>query len=121
MRASFQDHPPQHRKWLLVHDHKQALALFRSFRFWRWFAVAWLPAAGAVGYRAWTDFAATPVFGGGFMSLGVTAILVQSLMRRMVISNVGVFLRESEPVRFWLSNILLAFLYCFVVVGILRA
>ncbi len=119
MRA-LQEHSPQHRKWLLMHDHKQVLALFRTFRFWRWFAIAWLPAACAIGYRAWTDFAAAPVFGGAFLSLGVTAILVQSLLRRMVISNAGVFLRESEPVRFWLSNLLMALGYCFVVIGILR-
>jgi len=120
MRAALQKHSPQNRKWLLVHDHRQVLALFRSFRFWRWFAIAWLPAACAIGYRALTDFAAVPVFGGAFVSLGFTAILVQSLLRRMVISNTGVFLRESEPARFWLSILLIALGYCFVIVGILK-
>ena len=119
--SALRDHSPQHRKRLLVHDHKQDVALFRTLRFWRWFAIAWLPAVGAVGYRVWTDFAAAPVFGGALISLVVTVILVQSLLTRMVVSNLGVFLRESEPVRFWLLNLLLASGYCFVVAGILRA
>jgi uncharacterized membrane protein YqaE (UPF0057 family) len=62
-----------------------------------------------------------PVVVGVFLSAGVTAVLVQSLLRRMVISNVGVFHRESEPLRFWVSIILLALGYSLVVVGILKA
>lgn len=119
--SQLQDQSPRHRKWLLRHDHKQVLALFRSSRFWGWFALAWLPALCAIGYRTLTEFSIGPVVGGAFISAGVTAILVQSLLRRMVISNVGVFLRESEPIRFWFSNLLLVLGYCVVILGILKA
>jgi hypothetical protein len=61
------------------------------------------------------------IVGGVFLSAGVTAILVQSLLRGRVNSNTGVFLRESEPLRFWINIILLVFGYGIVVIGILRA
>ncbi len=39
----------------------------------------------------------------------------------MVISNLGVYLREWEPIRFWLTNLLLMGGYCFVIFAILKA
>ena len=108
------DQPPQYRKWLLVSDHKQTLALFRSGRFWRRFVVAWLPAFCAIAYRAWTDFAAISVIVGVFVSVGVTAILLHSLLRHGIITILACFCESRS--RFvsgyqsscWLSDIVLS-------------
>ncbi|HEU5126316.1 MAG TPA: hypothetical protein VFW05_19900 [Verrucomicrobiae bacterium] len=112
---------PQNPKTQHVSDHKQALAILRSKRFWKWFFPVWFPAACAIAYRIWVDFSPIPVIGGTFISIFLTAALLQSLLRGRVISNVGIFRRRTAPVRFWFEIMLLGCSYCFVVIGILMA
>jgi hypothetical protein len=114
------EHSPGIRKRLLREDHKSALALLRSGRFWGWFALAWLPSLVAMGYQVWTDYEAMPVTLGFFLSAGFTAVLVQSLLRRRAITNKGIYQQESEPFRYWLANILTVLAIGLIIVAILR-
>jgi hypothetical protein len=103
-----------------VDEHKHVLKLFRSSTFWGWCAVASFPAVGAGIYRACTSFAIGPVAGGLVIAVCICVLGVQSLLRGRIISNKGIFLRRSEPVRFWLSMALLLALYTLALIGILR-
>ena len=115
------DQTKQFEKWRLVHDYKDAVVLYRSSRFWKWVLVAMLPAIAAIVVRASTNFSAVPIIGGTFVALGIAALLVHSFLRRGVISNFGVFLRDSDPIRYWLSIVVLLFFYVFAILGILKA
>jgi hypothetical protein len=108
-------------KWRLVHDHKAALALYRSSYFWKWVSIAMLPAIAAIFVRASTNFSAGPIVGGGFVGFGIAALLVHSFLRRGIISNLGVFLRDSDPIPYWLSIVFLLGFYVFAILGILKA
>ena len=109
------------RKLAFAKEHWHVLALFRSWQFWIWCAVALVPACGAAVFRALTSFAAGPVFGGLILALGVTMIIVQSVARGRSITNKGIFLRDAEPVRFWASVGMSVILYGLAVLGILMA
>ena len=115
------DKTKQFEKWRLVHDSKGALVLYRSFRFWKWVLIAMLPAIAAIVVRASTNYAAGPIIGGAFVALGIAALLVHSFLRRGVISNMGVFLRDSDPIPYWLSIVILLLFYVIAILGILKA
>jgi integral membrane sensor domain MASE1 len=106
---------------MFLDEHEHVLALFRSLRFWVWWGIALVPALGAVVYRAWTDFAAAPVFVGLILAVGISVAAVQSVVRGRAITNRGIFLRRSEPIRFWGSIVLLVVIYGLVVLAILKA
>jgi len=108
------------RKLLFANEHQPVLRLFRSSSFWTWLGVATLPAIGASIYRGCTSFAFGPVVGGLVIAVCICVLGVQSLVRGRIISNTGVFLRYSEPVRFWLSILLLLALYGLAIIGILK-
>lgn len=114
------DQTKQFEKWRLV-DSKDALVVYRSFRFWKWVLVAMLPAIAAIVVRASTNYAAGPIIGGAFLALGITALLVHSFLRRGIISNMGVFLRDSDPIPYWLSIVFLLLFYVFSILVILKA
>jgi hypothetical protein len=115
------DYPPHQRKGYLEKDYKSVIALFCTGRFWGWFALAWLPSFVAIVYRTWASFAPMPVFVGAILSAGATAILVQSLLRSMTITNTGVYLQKSEPFRYWLTNILTALAIGLIIVATLKS
>ena len=108
------------RSMRLLNAQQNALMLYRTGRFWGWFGLAWFPALFTTGYRAWLNFALAPVIGGAVFSAGIATILVQALLTQMVVTNRGVFLRQSEPIRFWVFNLVLFLGYCAVMVGILK-
>ena len=105
---------------MFLDEHERVLALFRSLRFWVLCGIALIPALGAVIYRAWTSFAAGPVFVGLILAVGIAVAAVQSVVRGRAITNRGIFLRRSEPVRFWASIVLMVAMYTMVVLGILK-
>lgn len=115
------EYPPHQRKDFLGNDYKSVLALFRTGRFWRWFTFAWLPSLVAIVYRIWTNYSAMPVVLGFFLSAGFTAGLVQSMLRRMAITNKGIYLRESEPCRYWFTIILTALAISLIIVATLKS
>ena len=108
------------RKLMFTHEHKHVLALFRSLRFWAWCGVVLVPALGTIAYRAWTAFEWTPILLGLFLALGIAVLAVQSVARGRVITNTGIFIRRSEPIRFWISMIGLGAMYALLIVAILR-
>ncbi len=118
-RGQLLNRSPQDRNLLLVND-KGILDLFRSDRFWIRFGLAWLPALCAVGYRSLTNYSFGPVVGGALFSAGATVIFLQFIITGMVVSNLGVFLRESEPIRFWFSIFLVILVYCTLMIWILK-
>jgi len=105
---------------MVLHEHEHVLGLFRSLRFWAWCGIALVPALAAAAYRTWTSFALTPILVGLTLTVGISVVIVQSLLRGRAITNRGVFLRCSEPVRFWSSIIVLAVMYCLAVVGVVK-
>lgn len=113
--------PSLERKLMFVDEHEHVLAVFRSLRFWVWCGIGLVPALGAVVYRAWTSFAAVPVCGGLVLASGICVLAVQSVVRGRAVTNKGIFLRRSEPVRFWGSMLLLVVMYGLAILGILKA
>ena len=109
------------RKAMFTDEHKHVLVLFRSLRFWVWCGVASVPAVGAVVYRAWSSFVSVSVFVGLVIAIGLSVAALQSLFRGHAITNTGIYLRRSEPVRFWGSILVLIAMYGLMVWVILRA
>jgi hypothetical protein len=109
------------RKLTFLDEHERVIVLFRSFRFWRWCGIALVPALVAVVYRAWTSFAVGPVVVGLVLASTICVAAVQSVLRGRAITNTGIFLRRSEPVRFWGAIGLLVAMYGLAILGILKA
>ena|SRR5829696_2034838 len=108
------------RQVMFTDEHKHALALFRSLRFWLWCGVASVPAVGAIVYRAWSSFVGFPVWLGLVIAVGICVAVLQSLFRGRVITNTGIYVRRSEPVRFWGMIVFLIAMYGLVIWGILK-
>ena len=64
------DRPSRKREPDIFHETRMALdpqlakERMWTLRFWKWFAVAMVPAGVAITYRACTDYAPAPVLGG---------------------------------------------------------
>ena len=108
------------RQVMFTDEHKHVLVLFRSLRFWGWCGVASVPAIGAVVYRAWSSFVGVSVLVGLVIAAGICVVTLQSLFRGRVITNTGIYVRRSEPVRFWGVIVFLVAMYGLVIWGILK-
>lgn len=96
-------------------------ALLKTKRFWQWFIIAWLPCLAAIAWRIGVDKKPGPAIIGALISAGFTIVLTQSVLAGRVSSNQGTWFRETEPVRYWISMIVLGLIYGLCIVAILQA
>jgi hypothetical protein len=108
------------RQLMFTDEHKHVLILVRSLRFWVWCGVASVPAFGAVVYRAWSSFVGVPVLVGLVIAVGICVAVLQSLFRGRAITNTGIYVRRSEPVRFWGVIVFLVAMYVVMIWAILK-
>lgn len=97
--------PPEKRKYALLNEYRRILQIYRSRAFLVRLTLAALPVVGVGLCRILADrnFYVTSV--GALIALGAATLMIQSWILGRISCTHRIFLRESEPIRYWIAQI----------------
>jgi hypothetical protein len=94
--------PPRQRKNHLNGDWHPTIKLYRSAKFVRlWIPIYMIPFCAALAHYIATD-AASESLGSLAIATFFSVGLVAGLVEEFTLTNVGLYLRRVEPIRYWL-------------------